>query len=280
MRGRADETALVLALAQDAARGQAATLLVSGEAGVGKTSLLRDACATVRARILWAPCLPLTSLAAPLLPLHTALRDVPDPPPLNTANTVLEFDAWLDRQAREEPTLLVVDDIQWADQSSLDVLMYVIAGRPERRLAVFITLRTGDEHRLRGWLADVRRLPQVREVELGRLDRVSTRDQIAVLLGRPPHESLVDDVHARSSGNPYLTSLLVRGLSPDTRALPPHLPSELRGALARTWHGLSAPARKLTSVIAVAGRPRPAERTRHCAAAARGRRRRRAAHRH
>ena len=258
MTGRADETALVLALAADAARGRAGTLLVSGEAGIGKTSLLRDACATSGARTLWAPCLPLTSLASPLLPLHTALREVPDPPPLNTANAVLEFDAWLDRLARDQPTLLVVDDVQWADQSSLDVLMYAIAGRPERRLAVLVTLRTGDEHRLHRWLADVRRLPRVREMELGRLDRVATRDQIAGLLGRPPHESLVDDVHRRSTGNPYLTSLLVRGLSPDARTLPPHLPTELRGALARTWHGLSAPARTLTSVIAVAGRPQPA----------------------
>jgi len=255
MTGRADETALVLALAAGAAGGESGTLLVSGEAGAGKTSLLRDACDGLRARILWLSCLPLTSLAAPLLPLHTALRDVSDAPPLNTANAVLEFDAWLDRQARQQPTVLVVDDVQWADQSSLDVLMYVIAGRADRRLAVLVTLRTGDEHRLHRWLADIRRLPRVREVELGRLDRVATRDQIAALLGRPPHESLVDDVHGRSTGNPYLTSLLVRGLASDARALPPHLPTELRGALARTWHGLSAPARKLTSEIAVAGRP-------------------------
>src|SRR4051812_48351434 len=100
MTGRAQETAVVLALAENAASGRAGTLLVSGEAGVGKTSLVRDACATIPARVLWAPCLPLTSLAAPLLPLHTALRDAADPPPLHTANAVLEFDAWLDRQAR------------------------------------------------------------------------------------------------------------------------------------------------------------------------------------
>jgi len=255
MTGRADETALVLALAAAAAGGESGTLLVAGEAGVGKTSLLRDACDGIQARILWLPCLPLTSLAAPLLALHTALRDVSDAPPLNTASAVLEFDAWLDRQARQQPTVLVVDDVQWADQSSLDLLMYVIAGRADRRLAVFVTLRTGDEHRLHRWLADIRRLPRVREMELGRLDRVATRDQIAALLGSPPHESLVDDVHGRSTGNPYLTSLLVRGLASDARALPAHLPTELRGALARTWHGLSAPARKLTSEIAVAGRP-------------------------
>lgn len=255
MTGHANEAALVLALAEDAARGRAATLLVSGEAGVGKTSLLRDVCGRIGTPVLWVPCLPLTSLAIPFLPLRSALRDVPGSPPMNTADAVLGFDAWLDRRSAVEPTLLVVDDVQWADQSSLDVFMYVIAGRPDRRLAVFITLRTDDEHRLHRWLADVRRLPRVLQVCLGRLDRVSTRAQIATLLGRPPRESLVDDVYRRSAGNPYLTSLLVRDLSADARTLPAHLPTELRDALARAWHRLSAPARKLTSVIAVAGGP-------------------------
>jgi predicted ATPase len=49
MTGRTDEAALVLALAEAAAGGRAATLLVSGEAGVGKTSLLRDVCGRIRA---------------------------------------------------------------------------------------------------------------------------------------------------------------------------------------------------------------------------------------
>ncbi|MDT5040289.1 MAG: hypothetical protein QOE51_1274 [Actinoplanes sp.] len=242
----------MLALAEAAARGRSGTLLISGEAGIGKTSLVRDVCAGRPAGVLWAPCLPLTSLAAPLLPLQTALRDEPQPVPLAS---VLEFDAWLDRRAADEPVLLVVDDLQWADQSSLDMIMYVIAGRADRRVAVLATLRSGEEGRLLRWLADVRRLPRVHELHLGRLDRVSTRDQLTDLLGRPPHESLVDDVHSRSHGNPYLTSLLVRGLSPDARALPPHLPTELHAALARSWHGLSPAARELTSRIAVAGRP-------------------------
>jgi hypothetical protein len=65
----------------------------------------------------------------------------------------------------------------------------------------------------------------------------------------------VDDVFARSTGNPYLTSLLVRGLSPDPEALPADLPTALGDALARTWHGLSTATRELTAILAVAGRP-------------------------
>jgi DNA-binding CsgD family transcriptional regulator len=254
--GRTDELSAVSAVLDAAVGGTASALLVSGEAGVGKTSLVRTVSDTIET--IWASCLPLTSLAVPLLPLRSALRSFAGTPDLGTADAVLAFDAWLDRTTAERPVLLVVDDVQWADQSSLDVLMYVLAGRADRRLGVLLTMRSGEEsdgHGLRRWLADVRRLPRVTELILERLDRLGTRDQLTVLLGRPPHESLVDDVHVRSRGNPYLTSLLVTGLSPDATALPAYLPTELRDALSRTWHQLSPAARRLTAILAIAGTP-------------------------
>ena len=254
--GRADELDAVRAVVDAAAHGTASALLISGEAGVGKTSLVRTVTDTTGT--IWATCLPLTSLAVPLLPLRSALRPFADAPDLGTTDAVLSFDAWLDRATADRPVVLVVDDVQWADQSSLDVLMYVLAGRADRRLGVLLTMRSGEEsdgHGLRRWLADVRRLPRVSELVVDRLDRVGTRDQLTVLLGRPPFESLVDDVHARSGGNPYLTSLLVRGLSPDAAELPAGLPSELRDALSRAWHQLSPAARRLTAILAVAGTP-------------------------
>jgi DNA-binding CsgD family transcriptional regulator len=260
--GRADELAAVRAVIEAAVRGTASALLISGEAGVGKTALVRQATADME-NIVWASCLPLASLAVPLLPLRSALRSFPDSPDLGTTDAVLAFDAWLDRTADQRPVVLVIDDVQWADQSSLDVLMYLLAGRADRRLGALVTMRSGEEcdgHGLRRWLADVRRFPRVTELRLDRLDRVGTRDQLAILLGRPPFESLVDDVFARSGGNPYMTSLLVRGLSPDGAALPDHLPTELGDALSRTWHGLSQAARQLTTILAVGGRPDRADR--------------------
>jgi DNA-binding CsgD family transcriptional regulator len=254
--GRADELDAVRAVVDAAGRGTASALLISGEAGVGKTSLVRTV--TETAGTVWASCLPLTSLAVPLLPLRSALRSFPGAPDLGTTDAVLAFDAWLTQTSAQRPVVLVVDDVQWADQSSLDVLMYVLAGRPDRRLGVLLTMRSGEDsdgHGLRRWLADVRRLPRVTELRLDRLDRVGTRDQLTALLGRAPHESLVDDVHARSLGNPYLTSLLTKGLSPDATALPVGLPSELRDALSRAWHQLSPAARRLTAILAVAGAP-------------------------
>jgi DNA-binding CsgD family transcriptional regulator len=272
--GRAGELATVVGLLRGAVGGRAGALLVSGEAGVGKTTLARAACSQVVdfADVVWGSCLPLASLAVPFLPLRSALREwreergaaaVPlsGGPDWRAGEGPVEFDAWLDGVCRQRPVVLVVDDLHWADQSSLDVLMYVLAGPSDRRLAVVATVRTGEVgegHPLRRWLADVRRLPGVTELPLGRLDRVGTAEQLAGLLGAPPHQSLVDAVFARAQGNAYLTSLLVRKLSPDATSLPTGLPSDLREAAAQAWHGLSQPARELTGLVAVSGRPQRA----------------------
>jgi predicted ATPase len=76
LAGRAEESAVVLACIGDAVGGRASTLLVRGEPGVGKTSLVGEACRAAGDRVetLWASCLPLTSMTMPLLPLRGALR--------------------------------------------------------------------------------------------------------------------------------------------------------------------------------------------------------------
>jgi hypothetical protein len=277
--GRERELGEVVGLVRQAVAGQAGTQLVFGEAGVGKTALLRQACrdADPDADVLWATCLPLSSLAVPFLPLVSALRDWPekrrsgvpvltgDDPRVAAGNGPLEFDGWLDRACRERPVVLVVDDLHWADQSSLDVLMYVLAGPAGRRLAVLASLRAGEVvegHRLHRWLADVRRLPRVGALQVGRLDRAATAQQLAGLLDGQPHQALVDEVYARTHGNPYLTALLVRGVPADARSLPAGLPTELQEAVSRAWHGLSAPARRVAQVVAAAGRPQTADQLR------------------
>jgi DNA-binding CsgD family transcriptional regulator len=267
LAGRFDELGDVVGLVREAARGHAAAMLIAGEAGVGKTALLREACRLTaeHADPLWAPCLPLSARTTPYLPLRSAIRDwdahhegARGP---GSLDGLMAFDAWLDGLCRRRPVVLVVDDVQWADQSSLDAVMYVLAGPEHRRLAVLATIRSGeagDGHPLRRWLADVRRLPRVRELHLGRLDRAATGEQVSGILGRPPRQSLVDDVFAAARGNAYLTGLLVRSLPPDAGHLPAHLPADLREAVARAWHDLSPPGRALMRLIAVAGRPQDA----------------------
>ena len=278
LAGRISEIAAVVGVVEGAVRHDGGALLIFGEAGVGKTALIRAASGYVGdvADVLWAPCLPLTSLAVPFLPLTSAVRvwaadrRVLVPELDGSAwEDPTGFDAWLGELCRHTPALLVVDDLQWADQSSLDVLMYVLAGLAGRKLAVVATVRAGEEGpQLRRWLADVRRFPGVSELSLDRLDRLATGEQLAGLLGGPPHQSLVDDVFARTRGNAYLTTLMVRSLSPEARSLPAGLPSGLREATTQAWRGLSAQARALTALIAVAGRPQRADQLGRVAAAA------------
>jgi DNA-binding CsgD family transcriptional regulator/tetratricopeptide (TPR) repeat protein len=271
--GRTRERDALVGLVRHAIDGQAGAVLVSGQAGVGKTALVREVCGRVgdEVDVLWASCLPLSSLAVPFLPLTTALREwaatrggvVPVLDNVDDRSGVgpVGFDAWLDEACARRPVLLVVDDLQWADQSSLDVVMYLIAGPARRRLAMVATVRAGEADLgdpPRRWLADVRRLPRVEELILGLLDRPETGQQLAGILGRSPHQGLVDDVFARTRGNAYLTTLLARGLGPDATALPAGLPGQLREAVSRAWFGLSAPAREVTRLVAVAGRPQRA----------------------
>jgi DNA-binding CsgD family transcriptional regulator/tetratricopeptide (TPR) repeat protein len=154
--------------------------------------------------------------------------------------------------------VLVVDDVQWADPASRDVITYLVAGFRSQRLAVLATYRDEElavGHPLHSWLADLTRLPSVASVRLNRLSQDETEDQLALLLGGRPHPRLVADVIRRSDGNPYLSELLVGGATLADDGLPADLPTELAGALLGAWHGLSAPAREVMRMLAVGGRP-------------------------
>ena len=187
-----------------ASAGEAQTVLVAGLVGVGKTSLARGAAERrTEATVLFGACLPLVSIAVPMLALRSLLTSAPselEAPDIGSPDVGLALvgiDDWLTRLCADRSVVLVLDDLQWADQATLDVLTFLIAGPVGRRLALVATIRTeeiGDAHVLQRWLADIRRLPRVTEIELGPLDHEATARQIAALLGQVPHTTLVDDV--------------------------------------------------------------------------------------
>ena len=267
--GRDYEIDVITGVVAWAARGEASTLLVRGEAGVGKTSLLREGCSRASGppEVIWVSCLPLSSLAVPFGPLISTLRrqGTQGKLPLDALQNApgqapSAFDAWLDEVCEQRPVVLVVDDLQWADQSTLDVLLFVLAGPEQRRLSLLLSVRHGEEGPLLpGWLANVRRLPRFRELHVQRLDRLGVQEQLAALLGRSPRQSLVDQVHTRTGGNAYLTELLVRGLNADASSVPAGMPNELRDAVTRTWQRLTPTAQALTHLMAINGHPQSGE---------------------
>ena len=171
---------------------------------------------------------------------------------------VERFDSWLDVLCDAAPVLLIVDDLHWTDESTLDALTYVVAGPAARRLAVLVTVRAEEMpagHPVQQWLTDIRRMPRVSELAVGPLDLAATGEQINGLLGGPAHPSLIEDVHRRTRGNPYFTRLMVGGLSSAARRVPDEVPADLRSAVLRTWNGLPEPTRRVACVLAVGGRP-------------------------
>jgi DNA-binding CsgD family transcriptional regulator/tetratricopeptide (TPR) repeat protein len=283
--GRTTEQALLQRTLDAAANGSPGLVLVRGEAGIGKTSLVAAACRSVTGmQVLWGRCLQLDSLALPYLPFIGAMEGWFGDASMESREGLLEVAPGLrdvlpslgaagvpgsdgvpatlvralDHCAAVRPAVVVVDDAQWADNASLDVLAYAVAGLRSQRLAVLLTARSdqlAEGDRLHGWWADIRRLPWVAELELRRMDAEETTEQLGVLLGQPPDVELVQEVLRRSEGNPYFTELLAREVDPETGQLPVELPAELRSALLSTWHRLPQSARNVTRLLAVCGHP-------------------------
>ncbi|MGB3685552.1 MAG: AAA family ATPase [Ornithinimicrobium sp.] len=267
--GRDDEQAAVRAVIERSVAGSAGALLIAGDAGVGKTALVEQVCSRLDPRVvvLTGSSLPLSAMTVPFLALRSALRSSDSA--LAAPVSMLEegdrlsrvpfaFDRWLSEVCDKRPVVLAIDDLHWADQSTLDVLMYVLAGPAERPLSVIATVRRGEvgaDHPLQQWLANVRRLPRVDELCLDPLNRMGTSEHLAGLMGTPVHQSLVDDVFARTCGNAYLIQLLAKGLEPDARTVPANLPADLSAAVLQSWRALPEWARELTQILATGGGP-------------------------
>ena len=85
-------------------------------------------------------------------------------------------DALLSRVIARGPTVLVVDDVQWADPATWDALSYLVAGFARQRMALLTTHRdeAAGSERFQHWLGNVRRLSGTEELVLARLDQDAT----------------------------------------------------------------------------------------------------------
>ncbi|MBV9891622.1 MAG: AAA family ATPase [Rhizobacter sp.] len=155
-----DELLAALSVAAEAAaRGQGATVLVSGEAGIGKTSLIERFAATLgHGRVLWGACEALAT-PRPLGPLHDIAGDVG--PALRAAlarpgDRAALFAAVLDELARlPTPAVVVFEDVHWADDATLDLVKYL--GRRIRHAGALLVLSHRDDPASLDKLRDVQR---------------------------------------------------------------------------------------------------------------------------
>jgi len=157
------------------------------------------------------------------------------------------------RLAGRAPLLWMVEDLHWADRSTRDLLAYLAASLRSGRVLLVVTFRSDEldrRHPLRGLLAELARNRRAVRLELPRFTRAELAEQLAGLLGADPPARLLDDVYARSQGNPFFAEELVLasdGGSPGV--LPPSLQEVLLARVVRLGHRTQ----RLLGVVAVAG---------------------------
>ena len=233
-----------------AASGLGRIVLVAGEAGIGKTALLRRFCADVdgSARVLWAGCDPLFTPRplGPVLELagvlggEVAARAADGARPYDVAVALL-------RELEAGPSVMVLEDVHWADEATLDVIR-VVGRRVEQVPALLVLSYRDDEldrsHPLRIVLADLPGSDRVTRLALAGLSPRA----VAELAG--PAGVAAGELARWTAGNPFLvTEVLAAGTGP--------VPRSVRDAVLGRAARLGTAARQVLDAAAVV--PGPAE---------------------
>ena len=293
--GRREEIASLTALLERAADGEPGFAIVAGEAGVGKTRLVTELAgqaADSGFTILAGHCVELGAEGLPLAPLIDALRtlarttartelaDVLGPARRGLGRLLPELDpggaaepaadgvqvsqllelvlGLLGRLSARRPLLLVLEDLHWSDQSTRELVAFLIRSLRGVRVVLLATYRSDElnrRHPLRPLIASWDRLRTVQHVELRRFEPGEVAAQLGAILGTEPAAGLVDLVFDRSGGNAYLVEELaglVRGGGD-----PADLPPSLADVLLSRVDALSPQAQRLLRTAAVAGRSVP-----------------------
>ncbi|MGE4116253.1 MAG: AAA family ATPase, partial [Candidatus Nanopelagicales bacterium] len=272
--GRADEMQVLERAFATAAAGVTTTVLIGGDPGIGKSTLLAEAASRFAGRSLVASCVRMGGTQIPLAPVATLLRRLQrsDAELLATVplladwirpgsatpighHDVLAATADLVTAAAEAstPLLFAVEDVHWADGATWDLVEYLARGLVDVPVVVAATYRTADadsEVELRRRIAELSRLPQASRVVLSGWSAAEVADRVEILLGAPPPLGLVSEVVSRGQGNPFFTEELVAARSAG-HELPPVVADLISADLAR----LDDPARAVVGALAVLGRP-------------------------
>lgn len=278
--GRRGELATFEGAIADARSGLPSVVLVSGDAGIGKTTFVGEGAARSGVALWCGRSSHIGGDTIPLAPLVDLVRqarrkqptlfdevpalrewfapgatpnELPGTPHGGLFAAVLELIAHLGHVAGPEPAAIVgFEDLHWADTVSWDLFEYLARNLIDEHLVLVGTYRANEvatDPDQRARLVELNRLPAVRRIHLDGLDRDDVAAHVASLLGGEAPSELVDRVAARGGGNPFFTSELVAAhLSGET------IPAVLSDLISADIADLDEPARMVLSAVSTIGR--------------------------
>jgi len=289
--GRDSELEQLAAAWSRAARGRGGALLVSGEAGIGKTRLVSQLAMRAEAeggRVLWGATsspesvayqsladalrnavpmiaastlrpLWLASLAQIVPELRSRVPDLPDLPPIDPQRERTRlFEAiatTLEALSTPRPLLLVLEDLHWAEAATIAALEFLVARVTQRSILVIGTYRDEEVARVHALRNLRRRLQPERllaHIALPPLGREAVNDLVETLPSRRgSSRDVVDDVYAISEGNPLFVGEVIRNLAEGWEL--DVTSSTLHDLIGARFERLSTPARELAEIAATIG---------------------------
>jgi DNA-binding SARP family transcriptional activator/tetratricopeptide (TPR) repeat protein len=266
--------------------GSGSTVLIAGEAGIGKTRIVRELRAYCGDETSFAVGQSVEHAPSPFAPFAEALRALhrdaprllaeqpalaaalaPFVPDLEAAAMAGErderrvMDAFADAFvlfARERTTVLIFEDLQWADAASLRLLLRLQDRLAASRLLIVATYRVGEPEEDRGLAAaisEIGRSMATWRILLRPLDRRLMTELVREAAHESPRisQNTMSEVVARAEGNPLFAEELLRAaLESGSDAVP--LAPTVQAAVSERLHHLSGDQRRLLVLASAAGR--------------------------
>jgi tetratricopeptide (TPR) repeat protein len=302
--GRTQELEELRAGLEDACAGHGRLILLVGEPGIGKTRLAHELATYARARgarVLVGRCdesegappfwpwvqiarayladrdletlktemgVGTADIAQVIAEVRERLPDVPTPPTLEPQQARFRFfdsfATFLKNAAKARPLVLILDDLPWADPSSLLLLQFLARELEDASVLIVGTYRDvelGPQHPLTQTLGELARTPGSQSLVLRGLTEHDVARFIELTTGQTPADALVTAVYQKTEGNPFFVTEVVHLLvteNPQSAVHTPQsvigLPLRVREAISHRLQTLSEGCHCLLSIAAVIGR--------------------------